>query len=149
LVVRSIDEVDGVNDEGRAFPFSGRVAEPLSNTAVAASVGRDDTPVEILLVEDRDVAGALHDPVVSTVGTLPHQCCDAVCETALAGVGIEIGLIRSGAVACSRSRLRLLRIRRIWKPAVFGIDDKRCLAEDLPRPSMVLPEAVVLVAADR
>jgi dTDP-4-amino-4,6-dideoxygalactose transaminase len=103
----------------------------------------------VVLVEDRDVARALHDPVVPTVGTLPHQCSDAVCETALAGVGIEIGLVRSGTVACTRSRLRLLRIRRIWKPAVFGIDDKRCLAQDLPRPSMVLPEAVVLVAADR
>ena len=115
-----------------------------------ASVGRDDAPVQIFLVEDRDVARALHDAVVSTVGALPHQGRDAVGEAALAGIGIEVRLVRA-----RRRSVRWLGPRPSWHPACmevwpsFGSTTSDVCSQDLPRPAVVLPEAVVLVPANR
>ena len=115
-----------------------------------APVHRDDAPVAVLLVEDRHEARALHDAVVAAVRALPHHRRDAVGQAAFAGVRVEERLVGSDAVARAR------RARRpSAPPACTGICPscgstiERRLLLDLSRPPVVLPEAVVLVAANR
>ena len=132
-----------------ALPPADGVAEPLPDASVCAPVDGDDAPVAVFLVEDRDVARTLHDPVVAAVGALPHQCRDAVGQAAFAGIRIEVRLERPDAVARAGARLGLPGVRRVRNLPVARIDDERRLLGDLPRPSVVLPEAVVLVPANR
>ncbi len=124
------------------------VAEPLGYIPVRAAVHRDDPPVAILLVQDRDVARALHDAVVAAVRPLPHQRRHAVGQTTLTRIGIQIRLVRTDAVTCRGPGSRPARVLGIRQPAVGRIDYERRLREHLTRTSVILPCGVVFVAPD-
>ncbi len=152
LVIGPVQEVRRVDDQRVAFPTTDRIAKPLADDPVLApppSTGMTMTAIAVFLVQDRDESRTLHDSIVAAVGPLPHHARHSVGQAALPGIWIQIGLEGSDSVASGGARLRFLRIRREWQLAVGRIHDERRAVGDLSRPTVILPEAVVLVAANR
>ena len=79
---------------GRAVPVPARVADPLPDLAVGASVEGDDAGVVHHLVEDHDVAGSLCDEHVVVVRSRGHRRPRVEAEDATvrqAAVGVVVG----------------------------------------------------------
>jgi hypothetical protein len=124
------------------------VTKPRARRPVGPAVHRDDAPIAVLFVKNRHEPRALHDAVMAAVGSLPHHCRHAVGQASFAGIGIEERVVGAGPVVGDCADFRFLCVRRIGKFPVARLDDERRLFVDLPRPSVILPEAVVFVPAD-